>query len=102
MIVIQYLKKLGIVLAFLSAYFILIALNTAGFDVWLPSCPIKATTGIECFGCGLNHAAISLVQGDFQHAFEHNPLIFVVIPIILGFLIYDFTKYLTKNKNTYL
>ena len=66
-----------IIYLFVMLYFILIVLNSFGLNVWLPGCPIKYFTGVECFGCGLNRAAIAMVQLNFKEALAQNPLIFV-------------------------
>ena len=68
-------------------YGVLVFLNAYVADIWLPSCPINGTFGIECFGCGTNRALIQLVKGNFVQAFELNQLIFIYLSVlfILGF-----------------
>ena len=77
-------------------------LNTIGVHIWLPHCPISEITGYECFGCGLNRAALAMLSGDFIGAFRFNPLIFVYSPIIIGWIAYDYYKfYLTTYLTNY-
>lgn len=37
-------------------------------------CVIKARTGWPCPGCGLTRVAVRVAHGDFQGAFDANPL----------------------------
>ena len=43
-------------------------LSLAGLPGW--SCPILAATGIPCPGCGLTHASMELIRGDFAQSFQ--------------------------------
>lgn len=47
-------------------------------------CPFKKILGIECAGCGMTRAYLSLFKGDIQAAFKFNPLFFTVPLIIFG------------------
>lgn len=38
--------------------------------------------GIQCLGCGMHHATFQLVRGRFNDAWNSNPLIFVVLPLL--------------------
>jgi hypothetical protein len=102
MVIWSYLRKHWIVYGMFLAYGSLIVLNALGFGVWLPFCPIKAASGIECLGCGINRAAIALLKMDFQGAALHNPLIFVYIPLILILISFHFYRYWSKlNRNNH-
>ena len=46
-------------------------------------CTIKQLTGIDCPGCGLQRAAISLLSGDLQGSLAHNP---ALIPLVVTLL----------------
>lgn len=58
-------------------------------------CPIKWAFGIECPGCGITRAYISLLQWDLKQAFMHNH-VFWVVPICGLFYLFD--GKLFKNK----
>ena len=45
-------------------------------------CLFNELTGLECPGCGVSHMAMALFRLDFREAFEYNPFLFVIIPII--------------------
>ena len=58
--------------------------TTAGF---FPACPLLATTGMACPGCGLTRGFHSLFHGDIFTAISYNAL----IPIYCLILLYIFT-----------
>ncbi|WP_239174404.1 DUF2752 domain-containing protein [Actinoplanes cyaneus] len=39
-------------------------------------CLLRTLTGVPCPGCGLTTAAVALVHGEFEAAFQANPVIF--------------------------
>lgn len=51
---------------------------------FLPSCPLRRTTGIACPGCGLTRGFHSLFHGDFAAALDFNALIPIFI-VIFGY-----------------
>lgn len=66
------------ILAFtFTFYFISLALNALGIKAWLPKCVFTTYTGFHCIGCGMNRAAILLLQGNFGEAMRANPLIVI-------------------------
>ncbi len=49
----------------------------------LPSlCMLRNTTGIPCPGCGLTHAVVAAVHGDWKESFVYHRL----GPLVVGFL----------------
>lgn len=97
-----YLKKNWLIYSLLGIYGVVLFLNAIGFHIWLPGCLVTQFTGYECFSCGINRAAIALISGDIQAAAIYNPLIFIYLPIIIGWITHDFYKfYLTTNQSTY-
>lgn len=50
-----------------------------------PLCMWSRFFHIRCPGCGLTHAALDLCRLDFSGAWRHNPLSWVVVPLV-GFL----------------
>jgi hypothetical protein len=46
-------------------------------------CPIHATTGVFCPGCGSSRAVSALLHGNFPLAFHQN-LLLVLSPLIIG------------------
>ena len=97
-----YLKKNWIIYSLIGGYGLILFLNALGINIWLPNCLVSQFTGHECFSCGINRAAIALISGDIQSAVIYNPLIFIYLPMIIGWIIYDFYKfYLNTNQSSY-
>lgn len=61
-------------------------------DITIP-CIFKLLFHITCPGCGLTHAFIDLLKLNFVGAWEHNPLIFLVLPAGVYFILAHFLKY---------
>jgi hypothetical protein len=51
----------------------------------LPSCPVKALTGLDCPGCGATRAGASLLRGDIAAALDHHALL-VLGPALIALL----------------
>lgn len=49
---------------------------------WL-MCPVLATTGFVCPGCGTLRAVHALTHGDPMTAWQRNPLLVISIPILV-------------------
>ena len=81
-----------------GGYLTLLILASIGFNIWLPSCPFDKFFRVECFGCGLNHAAVSLLQLQWRSAFESNYLIFIFLPVMAYMAGNDFFKYHQKQE----
>lgn len=47
------------------------------------SCPSVILTGFPCPACGLTRAALALLRGDFQTAWQMNPSLFLLVPFVL-------------------
>ena len=47
-----------------------------------PICLFKILTGHDCWGCGMTRAFNSLFELNFQKAFEFNPRIIIVAPLL--------------------
>lgn len=45
-------------------------------------CPFKAITGIDCPGCGMTRAMISLIAGDPGNAVLYNPFCFFFLFVL--------------------
>ena len=70
-----------------------------GIDICIP-CIFKTAFNLECPGCGLTRAFISLLELDFVGAYQSNPLIFIVLPVALYFVVSDFSEFFNiQNKN---
>ncbi|WP_129019723.1 DUF2752 domain-containing protein [Edaphocola flava] len=52
-------------------------------------CLFKTLFGISCPGCGITRAIGALFQGNVQEAWQYNPLLFFIIPILIASLVYQ-------------
>jgi hypothetical protein len=52
-------------------------------DTWLPICPLRAMTGLDCPGCGMTRSVRALTQGDLGLAADHNLLLVVGLPLLI-------------------
>ena len=82
-----YKNKLAIFFVFIYLFSMQIL-----FKTW---CPIKAIFNMECPGCGLTHALLYLLRGQFINAFYANYTIFLWLPL---FFIFIANKYIHKFK----
>ncbi len=84
------------VITFLLITFLVIVYLVLGehFNFHL-KCPIHFITKLYCPGCGSTRMLKSLLNGKFYQAFRFNPLLFIVIPIYLLYLLGDL---LSKKK----
>ena len=63
-----------------------------GIDLLVP-CLWDTFLHFRCPGCGLTTACMYLITMDWASAFRENPLIFVVLPAGLYFIIRDFLQF---------
>lgn len=67
-------------------------------EYWFP-CPIHATTGLYCTGCGGQRWLSSLLNGNFEAAWNYNQLL-SISPLL--FLIYFGVAKLSPGRRTQL
>lgn len=59
-----------------------------GINYLMPfTCPIRATIGIPCPGCGLTRAWLAALQLDFSAAFAHHAMFWSIPLLYLCFLL---------------
>jgi hypothetical protein len=56
-----------------------------------PACPFRTLTGLNCPGCGTTRGLHQLLHGHFVAAFELNPLMVLLLPI-LGYYLLAYTR----------
>lgn len=49
---------------------------------WMPKCPFRELTGLECPACGNQRALHALLHGDFGKAFSYNPFFILSLPYL--------------------
>src|ERR1700740_1880658 len=70
-----------------------------GINITIP-CLFKTLFGWTCPGCGLTHAFMELLKLNPIGAWDHNPLIFLVVPFGTYFIIRHFLKFRRRNIHT--
>ena len=69
-------------------------------------CPVRATLGIPCPGCGLSRALLLIVQGNLIEAWCFHPFSYVFIIFITMFFInrylYQYTSDITLKKGLFI
>ena len=45
-------------------------------------CPFYMITGLKCPGCGISRMFLRLFSLDFYGAFQENPVVFVLLPLL--------------------
>lgn len=78
--------KLGILVAF---PFLVYLIPRSDFFNGHSICLLKNLFGIECWGCGITRAVVSVMYFDFESAWGYNRLVVVVLPL----LVYLWVKY---------
>lgn len=86
---------------FLYMLFSCILKIATGINITIP-CLFSIILGFHCPGCGLTTAATQLLQLHFYKAWEHNPIIFIVIPAGIAYIINDFLRFKKKTTITAL
>lgn len=51
--------------------------------VWMPKCPLKMMTGIDCPGCGSQRMIHALLNFDLSGAWHANPFLVLSTPYLL-------------------
>ena len=67
-----------------SVYLFVFEPGKTGFFL---DCPFRVLTGLNCPGCGTTRGLHRLLHGDVIGAFQFNPIMFLLLPILLFVLI---------------
>ena len=64
----------------------------------LPACPIHASTGLYCPGCGTARALHALLHGRLAEALDANLLLVAMLPALVGLAVLLFVDALRDNR----
>ncbi len=75
------------ILYLIKLYFPILIIGTIYYIICLVTpfripCIFRSITGYKCPGCGITDLFLFTLKGDFISAFECNPMVFIIIPII--------------------
>ena len=65
-------------------------------------CLFHEITGLDCPGCGITRCLFALVSLDIKGAFEANPLVFIYLPFIVMYFLYQSYLYIYDKKDKIL
>lgn len=69
----------------------------SGFGV---PCVIHSLTGLYCPGCGASRALASLLRFELYQAFRWNPLMVVLFPFALFYVVWGSVSFVRCGRNT--
>ncbi len=93
------LVGVGLFWALVGCVGLVLLLRPAGAGFGLP-CVIHSLTGLYCPGCGASRALASLLRLDFYQAFRWNPLLVVLLPFALFYLVWGSISWVRRGRNT--
>jgi hypothetical protein len=76
---------------------VLFSFNPAQHSFY-PSCPLHRLTGLSCPGCGGLRALHQLSHGNFATAFQLNPLLVALLPVLGWFGLREVVRQTTGKK----
>ena len=86
----------GLLIIFVAYYF----LNKyTGFAI---PCIFHEITGWDCPGCGITRCLFHLINFRIKDAFLVNPLVFIYLPFIIAYFIYQSYLYVYQKKDKIL
>ena len=90
------LKYLGLLIGGTALAILYFFINPT--DFYFPKCPLYATTGIYCPGCGSQRAFHDFLNFNFAGVIGHNPLfLFGLLVLVYDLGIKSINKLLHKN-----
>lgn len=78
---------------------LVLLLRPEGSGFGLP-CVIHSLTGLYCPGCGASRALASLLRLEFYQAFRWNPLLVLLLPFALVYLVWGSISWVRLGRNT--
>ena len=87
---------IGLLLIFVSYYIIN---KKTGF--YIP-CIFHEITGLDCPGCGITRCLFHLINLRIGEAFKVNPLVFILLPFIVAYFLYQSYLYIYNKKDKIL
>ena len=87
------LLQAGLILGIGLAYAVFVGLT--GFSI---PCPIHALTGLLCPGCGVTRMCMALLALDFPAAWNANPVLLLLLPILAALLVRQAVQYVKSGR----
>jgi hypothetical protein len=84
-------KTAALLAATLTALAVLFRFPPERYNFY-PRCPIYTYLHLQCPGCGTTRALAALLHGDIGAALHYNPLTTILLPIVLFYLAYSYSR----------
>lgn len=68
------------------------------YGVSIP-CVFRKITGYYCPGCGITRCLFSIINGEFYQAFCYNKLIFIMLPFLCFYIVYNVYLYVYERED---
>lgn len=91
--------QVGLFWALVGGVAAVLLLRPVGSGFGLP-CPIHSLTGLYCPGCGASRALASLLRLEVYEAFRWNPLLVLLLPFALFYLVWGSASWVRHGRNT--
>lgn len=85
----------GLILGIGLAYAVFVRLS--GLSI---PCPFHAVTGLLCPGCGVTRMCLALLRLDFAAAWQANPVLLLLLPVLTALLIRQAMRYVKTGRST--
>ena len=82
---------------------LLVAAVGIGYALWVNlthlsiPCPFHAITGLQCPGCGVTRMCLALLRLDVSGAWQANPVLLLLLPLLGGLLGYRAVVYVRRG-----
>ena len=90
-------KPLGLFPFALAAWLACAAQAIAGIPEGLVLCPVRLLTGHRCPGCGMGHAVVHAMRGEWAESFRHHPLGIPLLAVWTGWLLLEGARLLREQ-----
>ncbi len=89
-------KRLQKVVLLFSFFLLFIIYLSSDFKV---ECPLYKITHLYCPGCGITRCLIELLHFHFYQAFRYNPYVFLLLPLIILYLLYQIYIWIMEKED---
>ncbi len=86
------------ILFLLILLFVLYLFMINKYNFYIP-CIFKKITGLYCPGCGITRCFLSLLKLDYYSAFRYNMLVFLLLPFLIFYVLYNIYLYITNEED---
>lgn len=91
-------KPLGFFPVALAAWLACAAQAAAGIPEGLVLCPFRLLTGHRCPGCGMGHAVVHAMRGEWAESFRWHPLGVPLLAIWTAWLLVELARPLSRAR----